>query len=197
MEEIRCFIAIELPEELKQELARLIVRLKARQPPPAKWVDPASIHLTLNFLGNVAVERIDEITMAMTEATRQIPPFQLEVKELGAFPNINRVQIVWVGISGELDTLIRLQRLLDSNLSQLGFNAEARAFTPHLTLARVRDQASPEERQKLGKLIAGTTFEAGIIKVKSIGLIKSQLTRAGAIYSRISLAELGGGLTLP
>ncbi|MBM2824357.1 MAG: 2'-5' ligase [Dehalococcoidales bacterium] len=196
MEEIRSFIAVELPEGLQQELARLITRLKTRSF-SAKWVDPASIHLTLKFLGNVAVERIDEITMAMMEATQNIAPFQLEVKELGAFPNLNRVQIVWVGISGELDKLSQLQQLLETNLSQLGFPTEARPFTPHLTLARLRDQASPEERQRLGKLIASTAFEGGIIKVESIGLIRSELTRAGAIYSRMTLAGLGGGLRLP
>ncbi len=194
MELVRSFIAIELPDELKAGLTRLQAQLKLAEPPPVKWVDPFSIHLTLKFLGNIAVDRISEITRAMEAATQGIPPFHLEVKGLGVFPNLRRVQVVWVGISGEVDELGQLQQRIESNLAPLGFTAESRPFTPHLTLARLRDQASPDERQRFGQLIAGTRFEAVYtIKVDSINLMRSQLTRGGAIYSRLSSVELKGG----
>jgi len=191
MEQVRSFIAIELPDELKVGLAELEAQLKQGKPPSVKWVDPSSIHLTLKFLGNIAVDRISAITRAMEEATRELSPFQLKVTGLGVFPNLKRVQVVWVGIGGEVDKLGQLQQRIESNLVPLGFTAESRRFTPHLTLARLRDQALPDERQRFGQLIASTKFEAVYtIKVDSINLMKSQLTREGAIYSRLSSVGL-------
>jgi len=191
MEQVRSFIAIELPDELKLGLAQLEAQLKMSKQPWVKWVDPYSIHLTLKFLGSITVDRISEITRAMEEAIQGISPFHLEVKDLGVFPNLRRVQVAWVGISGEVDKLSQLQQHLESNLARLGFAPESRPFTPHLTLARLRNQASLDERQGFGQLIATTRFEAAYtIKVDAISLIRSQLTREGAIYSRISSVRL-------
>jgi len=190
MEQIRSFIAIELPKELKQRLAQLETQLKVDRQPWVKWVKPDSIHLTLKFLGNIAVDTTAAITRAIEASVRGIKPFHLKVKELGVFPNLKRVQVAWVGISGDTDKLTRLQKHLESNLSPLGFAAESRSFTPHLTLARLNERASPDERQAFGQLIASTRFENGDIKVDAISLMKSQLTRAGAIYTRISLVSL-------
>jgi len=194
MEQVRSFIAIELPDELKEGLAQLEAQLKLGKPSSVKWVDPSSIHLTLKFLGNIAVDRISAITQAMEEATQGISPFHLEVTGLGVFPNLKRVQVAWVGIGGEIDKLGQIQQRIESSLAPLGFTAESRLFTPHLTLARLRDRASADERQRFGQLIAGTRFEAVYtIKVASINLMRSQLTREGAIYSRLSTVGLRGG----
>ena len=196
MEQVRSFIAIELPNELKVGLSQLEAQLKSGKQPGVKWVNPYSIHLTLKFLGSIAVDKISQITKSMSEAVQGISPFHLEVKELGAFPNLRRVQVVWVGISGEVDKLGQLQQRIESNLARLGFAPESRPFTPHLTLARLRNQASLDERQRLGELIAGTRFEvAYTIKVDTISLIRSQLTREGAIYSRISAVGLNKPLS--
>ncbi len=194
MEQIRSFIAIELPDEIKVKLGQLKARLQSDKQTWVKWVEPDSIHLTLKFLGNIAIDRTGEILKAMKEATQAVPTFHLEVKDLGVFPNLKRVQVVWVEMSGEIDKLGQLQQRLDSNLALLGFAPESRPFTPHLTLARLRDQASSDERQGFGQLIAGTKFEAGTINVDAISLMRSQLTRKGAIYSRISLVELSKNL---
>ena len=191
MEQIRSFIAIELPDELKLGLTQLEARLKSANQPWVKWVNPYSIHLTLKFLGSIAADRTGQITRAIEEAVRGIPPFHLEVKDLGVFPNLRRVQVAWVGVGGELDKLGQLQQRIESNLAPLGFAPESRPFTPHLTLARVRDWASLEERQRFGQLIANTRFEAAYtIEVDAINLMRSQLTREGAIYSRISSVRL-------
>jgi len=190
MEQVRSFIAIELPDELKRGLSQLEARLKLGKQPWVKWVDPYGIHLTLKFLGSIAADRIGEITRAMEEAAQGIPPFHLEVKGLGVFPNLRRVQVVWVGMGGEVDRLRQLQQRVESNLVPLGFAAESRPFTPHLTLARLREQAPLDERQRFGQLIGSTRFEAGTIEVDAINLIRSQLTREGAIYSRISSVNL-------
>ncbi len=191
MESVRSFIAIELPDELKRELSQLRAQLKPGELPWVKWVDPYGIHLTLKFLGNVDKNRLDDVTGAMEEAARGIPPFHLEVRELGVFPNLRRVQVAWVGISGEVDKLGQLQQRLESDLAPLGFATESRPFMPHLTLARLRGQASLPERQRFGHLIVSTRFESAQgIKVDVISLIRSQLTGKGAIYSPISSVGL-------
>jgi 2'-5' RNA ligase len=191
MEQVRCFIAVELPDEVKTGLDQLQAQIKSGRQTSVKWVDPYGVHLTLKFLGNVASDRIDPITAAMEEASQGVSPFQLEVKDLGVFPNLRRVQVVWVGVGGEVDKLAKLQQRLESNLAGLGFAPERRRFTPHLTLARLRDRASLEEREGLGKLIASTKFEAAYtFPVDAVSLMRSQLTREGAIYSRIGSVEL-------
>ena len=191
MEEVRSFIAVELPGELKQELTQLEDRLKLSNQPWVRWVNPYSIHLTLKFLGNVATDRLDAITRSMEEASRGSAPFHLEVRELGVFPNLKRVQVAWVGVKGEVDTMQQLQQRIESGLVPLGFASESRRFTPHLTLARVNNRASPNERQRFGELIASSSFEAvHSIEVNAVNLMKSQLTREGAIYTRISSVAL-------
>jgi 2'-5' RNA ligase len=190
MEQIRSFIAIELPDKLKLKLGELETQLKSGRQSGVKWVNPDSMHLTLKFLGNIPVDKTGEITGAIGEAARGVSPFSLKVEGLGAFPNLRRVQVVWVGLSGEVEKLSRLQQQLELNLELLGFSPESRAFTPHLTLARVNNRASPDERQALGEQIAETKFESGTFQVSAVSLIKSQLTRQGAIYSRISSVNL-------
>ena len=191
MEQIRSFIAIELPDELKTELSQLQAKLKLGRQSWVKWVDPYGVHLTLKFLGNIAIDRTGEITKAIEAAAQGMSPFRLEIKGIGVFPNLRRVQVAWVGISGEVDKLGQLQQRIESNLAHLGFTPESRPFTPHLTLARLRDQASSDERQRFGQLIADTRFEAvHPIEVDAINLMRSQLAREGAIYNQISSTEL-------
>jgi len=191
MEPIRSFIAIELPDELKLALTRLQTSLKQVAPPVVKWVEARGIHLTLKFLGNVSSDRINDIIQVMEQSARGIPPFQLEAKNVGAFPNLKRPQVLWVGVSGQLDRLSQLQQRIETNLVPLDFAAEQRPFTAHLTLARIREQASSHERQRLGEFVVAAKFDtAYTIAVNSVSLMRSELTREGAIYSRIGSVQL-------
>ena len=190
--EIRSFIAIELPEEVREGLARLRSELERDEHRFVKWVDPGGIHLTLKFLGNIPFKQVTEITKAIEEAAQGISPFHLEISGIGAFPNLKQVRVLWVGISGEVDKLSMLQQNMDSALAALGFAKEERSFVPHLTLARIRQGASPSERSSFGDLVGSTIFEDKYhIKVNAISLMKSQLTPAGAIYTRLSVVGLG------
>ena len=190
MEEIRLFVAIELPDDIREGLGRLISKMKYKAP-DAKWVDAGGIHLTLKFLGSVDSARTSEITEAITEAASGISPFSLEVAGLGVFPGLNRVRVVWVGLEGETGKLSLLQNRLDANLDILGFPPENREFTPHLTLARVRENATPPERQALGQLIAAAKIEpVGSFTAESVSLMRSQLNPRGAIYTRLAGVEL-------
>jgi len=189
--EIRSFIAIELSEEAKEGLARLRKELERDEHKFVKWVDPGGIHLTVKFLGNIPSKRVTEITEAIEESAQGISPFHLEISGLGAFPSLRQARVFWVGIGGEVDKLSRLQQNIDSALAALGFAKEERSFVPHLTLARIRQGASPPERRSFGELVGSLIFEDKYhIKVEAINLMRSQLTPAGAIYTCLSAVGL-------
>ena len=192
-EQVRSFIAVELPQEIKIELAHLQERLKrACGYCPAKWVAVESIHLTLNFLGDVPLSRLDDIKSAVAQAAVASDTFELALDGLGAFPNLERPHIVWVGLSGNVEKLSKIQKRLEQLLVMLGFNSENRPFSPHLTLARVRDEASAADKKSLGQAISSTTCKTDCpIPVRQVSLIKSQLTPAGPIYTVLSSATLG------
>lgn len=191
-QQIRSFIAIELSEEAKKGLARLRKELERDEHRFVKWVDPGGIHLTLKFLGNIHSGRVTEIAEAMKKATQGIPPFLLEISGLGAFPSLKQARVFWVGVSGDLDKLSELQQNIDSAVAALGFAKEERPFVPHLTLARIREGASPSERTSFGELVGSTVFEDKYpVKVEGVRLMRSQLTPARPIYTCLSLVGLG------
>jgi len=185
MEEIRSFIAIELPAEVKRRMGELEASIRKQREFNCKWVDPESIHLTLKFLGNVSSGMVSQLTDAMTAAAAGTGPFRLEVSDTGVFPNPQRVRVVWVGVKGDVEVLAQLQERLDKLLAGIGFAPENREFSPHLTIGRVRDEAGPAERQALGKLIAATEFAGGAFAVEGYSLMRSVLSRQGSIYSQL------------
>jgi 2'-5' RNA ligase len=191
-ERIRSFIATDLPDASKRALRALQNRLKkGYDNAPVKWVDPNSIHLTLKFLGGIDVAMTARLLAVISEAVRGVRPFQVELKGLGVFPNPNRVRVVWVGMGGDVDKLAFIQERIETGVVPLGFPAENRPFSPHFTLGRVREQASPEERRRLGQLVAEAVFEGGgCFTIDAVHLIKSQLTHQGAIYTKIGSVEL-------
>jgi 2'-5' RNA ligase len=191
-EQIRSFIAIELPEEAKEGLARLRRRLERDEHKSVKWVDPKGIHLTLKFLGNISAGQVAQITAAVEEASGGISPFHLEISGLGAFPSVRQPRVLWVGVGGETDKLSRLQQGIDSALAALRFSREERPFVPHLTLARTREGASGPERRSFSELVSSTIFEDKYpFEVEAVKLMRSQLTRTGAIYACLSVVRLG------
>ena len=196
--ELRAFIAIELPAGLIAELDSLEARLKGGGTYPVKWVKPSSIHLTLKFLGSVDSGLVPGIVAAMEVAADGIHPFDLAVGGLGVFPDSRRVQVAWVGLIGQVDRLTVLQGRLETELARLGFAAERRPFKPHLTIARLRERASPQERQGFGRLIAEADFAPDFsFSANAISLMRSQLTREGAIYSRLGSVVLSEPLSTP
>jgi 2'-5' RNA ligase len=183
-EQIRSFIAIELPQNIQSGLAQIRSELERAEHPFVKWVNPEGIHLTLKFLGNIPFKRVTKVAKAMEEATQGFSPFRLEISGLGAFPNLKQPRVVWVGIKGEIDKLLSLQQNIDSALALLGFAREERPFMPHLTLARIKERASPAERKSLGELIMSTSLEISYpFEVMDVSLMRSQLTPEGAVYT--------------
>lgn len=190
-QQIRSFIAIELPDEVKVSLAGLQAEFKLAGHSFVKWVATEGIHITLKFLGNIPSGKVSEIVRAMERAAQGFLPFRLEVHGLGAFPNLKQPKVLWVGVGGQVDQLVSLQQRIDQALVPLGFSPESRPFAPHLTLARLREGALPPERRSFGELVQKTTFEAKLkVEVSSISLMRSQLLPTGAVYSRLAEVKL-------
>ena len=194
MEPVRAFIAIELPNSVKSALSQLQDSLKQGDHAAVKWVNPDGIHLTLKFLGNIASGAIPELTKAISDAARGIAPLRLGLTQLGVFPNLRAPRAVWVGLGGEIATLSVIQENIESALIPLGFPPERRAFSPHLTLGRVRERASPAEQRRLGAAVASLKTDTRLsFTVDSLSLMRSRLTREGAFYSRLSSVALQSG----
>jgi 2'-5' RNA ligase len=194
MEPIRAFIAIELPSKIRAALSQLQDNLKTSKSAAVKWVDPEGIHLTLKFLGNVDEAEIPALNKSLSEAVREVAPFYLELGDPGAFPSFQAPRVVWVGIGGEIEPLRTLHNSIDRVLTPLGFPPEKRAFSPHLTLGRVREEALPGEKRRLGENVAALkTGVKSSFKVESINLMRSKLTREGALYSCLASFALCGG----
>jgi len=188
---IRSFIAIELPEEAKKGLQRVQSELSLGRYPFVKCVSPEGIHLTLKFLGNIPEPKLAAIVKVMEQSSQGVTPFPLQITEVGAFPNMRRPRVIWVGIKGELDKLIGWQKRLDEGLVPLGFPREERPFTPHLTLARVRENCSPADRLRFGETVATAHVEIDYkFTVTSLNLMRSQLRPTGAVYSRLAEIKL-------
>ncbi len=133
-----------------------------------------------------------QIVEAMSRVAMTHAPFKLQVSGTGAFPSWQRPQVVWVGVGGELDKLNALQKGLEFALSPLGFPPESRSFSAHLTLGRLRDRVTPDDRRRFAEFAQKVEFKTSLaFEVSAIRLMKSQLTPAGPIYSELAAAKLG------
>lgn len=194
MSSVRAFVAIELPEEVRMYLAKIQSSLRQMLAPVVRWVEPQGVHLTLKFLGGVEASRLPKLEGCVAGATGDSHPFSLTVEGLGCFPNRQQPRVLWVGLQGQLEQLVQLQRAVETALRPMGFPSEDRAFSPHLTLGRLRDEVSREERRRVGEVVASLEVGAGpAFDVTSISLIRSQLTSQGAVYSGLATMPLAAG----
>lgn len=189
METIRSFIALELPGDVKETIALIIKRLRPAQHRYVKWVSPEGTHLTVKFLGNIFPSQIAQIMDIMSTAAAKVPPLELRLGGLGMFPNEHRPRVIWVALEGNTEPLAAMQREIELALAPLGFAPENRAFTPHLTLGRVRDNASPDERKEIAGVVKDKKIDyESTFTLRELSLIKSTLTPTGAIYNRLDSA---------
>lgn len=196
---IRTFVAIELDPTLRSALGQLQSRLKQvipnRLPSGARiqWVRPDSIHLTLKFLGDTDETRLGDIERALAHAAASRARFSLEVSVLGVFPDLRAPRVLWVGLSGRQDQgqthapdpLARLAGDIDQAMATLGFPLEKRPFSPHLTLARIKEHAREVGRALAGSGVMEHPQSLGTLSVQAIALIKSELKPSGAVYTRL------------
>jgi 2'-5' RNA ligase len=194
MEEIqRLFIAVELSEEIRRWLEDARTRLVERIPPGAiRWVDPGAIHLTLKFLGDTPSPKLEGIRGVLDALVRSTRPFPLSVEGLGCFPNTARPRVLWAGIRPE-PMLSDLQRRLEGELDRAGFPREPRAFSPHLTLGRVREGVPGARLAEIGRAVGAVTLESTVgMDGKDVCLFRSVLRPGGAEYSVLHRSPFSG-----
>jgi 2'-5' RNA ligase len=185
---IRCFMAIDLPETLRPQLALLQGELK-KTGADVRWVAVGNIHLTLKFFGNVPDNEIDPITQAARDVAAQQHPFELRATQAGAFPSMKSPRVIWVGLGGDVIPLAQMYHQLEKAFEVLGHPPEGRAFNPHLTLGRVK---SPANRHRLSLALEKLPpLKWPPFMVKEIILFKSTLTPQGSIYAPLKVIKLG------
>ncbi|MGD8855981.1 MAG: RNA 2',3'-cyclic phosphodiesterase [Chloroflexota bacterium] len=189
MKTIRSFIAIEIAADVRRSLAELQEELVNTVPIGAvRWVAPGNIHLTLKFLGDTEMSAVGPIESRLEEMAASFEPFEVRLGKVGCFPNPRRPRVIWVGIEGDLDLLMRLQQEVEQSLSELGWPAEKRRFHPHLTLGRVKDSRQVIE----ARMPWGRQRVTGQQRVTEVCLIESDLQPTGAVYTVLKRASLAG-----
>jgi len=179
---VRCFVAVDFEDpELLDSLVRAQDLLRGTGA-DLKVVERENIHLTMRFLGDVREGLLEELKGVVSGIGFE--PFRAELRGLGAFPNLRRPRVVWVGLTKGAEELSEIFKRLESGLLGLGFRPEGRGFSPHITLARVR---SGRNREKLAEQVSRNADEEfGEFTVRYIRLKKSVLTPKGSIYSTIA-----------
>jgi 2'-5' RNA ligase len=176
----------------KSALADVIRRLAIQAPNGVRWVNPAGMHLTLKFLGNVEPGLVDRIIEAMARTAAEASPFSIHLSGLGMFPNERRPRVLWAGVQGGLHPLQRLREEIEETVSGLGFPRERRPFNAHLTLGRVREPVSSAMVRRISAAVTSASLEATEPwLVDSVHLMRSTLAPGGAKYSALASVPLG------
>lgn len=186
---MRAFIAIELSEEIREILAQAESHLKYSGA-DVKWVEKGNIHLTLKFLGEIDEKKLQQVVTSLEIVAKGASPFEISIKDLGAFPTMEYPRVIWVGLDKGSEEAKALAQRIDEELSKMGFAKESRPFTAHLTIGRVR---SPKNKEKLREKMLNYRLPTTDYRlIKHITLFQSALTPKGAIYTKLHEAGLSG-----
>lgn len=180
---MRCFIAIDIDEQIRKSLAKLQNDLRDKadvHKGDVKWVNPDAIHLTLKFLGEIKDEQAVDVCNIAKDVAGRHQSFDLEVEQVGHFGGAS-ARVLWVGAGQNCNDLSGLQQDLEEQLDLAGWPKEGRKFSAHLTLCRVRNSKAGT---KLAQLIRPySDYKLGTMPADSVSVYQSQLTPEGPIYT--------------
>jgi 2'-5' RNA ligase len=188
---VRVFIAIELSEPVCDAIQKQTARLRQTLGNELiRWVPTQNMHLTLKFLGDTTTSHLEFLKQMLAREANSHPQFNLQLGGLGAFPNSKRPRLLWIGINAPAD-LVSLQKSIESGTSRLGYEQEERAFSPHLSIGRVRQNIGPPEQQKIRTALDTIQLgNIGIARVDFVHLYRSDLQPSGSIYTKLFSAPL-------
>lgn len=183
---MRTFIAIDLPGNIKEELAALQGEMR-RAGADISWTRPENIHLTLKFLGEIDKKILGEIEQLCRACADRHEPFGLHLHGTGFFPNPRHPRVLWAGLAGAVEAVEQLQEEIDAAMEALGFEREEKDFRPHLTLGRIRSNKNIRELQAIAESysLPELSFEVG-----EVVIMKSDLHPQGASYSQLATIKI-------
>ena len=185
MKSIRSFIAIELSNDIKNNIGQIVARLTVDNKLAVRWVPLNNIHLTLKFLGDVDYKIIEGLNNNLQKNLNNLEKFEITFKNIGVFPNIDHPKIIWLGVQNS-KSLNTAYKVIDDTASKLGIKSENRPFSPHITIGRVKKDITRIETQQIKKPISSVTINTvGTQPVNDITIFKSTLDPHGAVYSPI------------
>lgn len=190
---MRIFCAVELPEDVRARAAAHLAQLReatAHLPHKVSWERAEKLHLTLKFLGEVEATRVESLERAAKRAAGSVEQFEARLQDAGAFPPRGNPRVLWLGLQDETNALARLQERLEAECALENFPREARAFHPHITIARIRVPAAAPARH-LAKLHGEMGFDPpASFNVNEIIVMRSELGAGGSRYTPLSRHEL-------
>jgi len=181
----RAFVAVEISEGARRQIAYLLNMLRREPDAPVRWVRPELMHLTLAFLGEVPPGFIAAATACLTEVASGHRLFTMRLKGMGAFPSQARARVVWIGTERGRDEVCALQAAVAKALRSVGYQPERRSFSPHLTIGRLRIPGDVSRTAAVG-------FESEPFAVERVVLFRSVLAPAGPVYSVIAEFPFAG-----
>lgn len=191
---VRSFIAIPVPSEGITVLQETVKKLDSELGNCVRWVRPEGIHLTLKFMGDIPAGMVQRVLEPLPSVTARFSPFGLSIAGLGVFPNLRRPRVLWAGVDGDMETLSALQLAVDDAVADLGLPKEQRAFSPHLTLGRVRRDVPEGQLRKLGQTVQqGELPGAPSWTADTVNLMRTELDHAGSRHYLVGSATIGGG----
>lgn len=177
---MRLFTGIDLPEDVRERLERLLMHL--RPTAHLKWSPVYNLHVTLKFIGEWAEEKLPQLETALRSIPKR-PAIRVEVRGLGWFPNPHHPRVFWVAAHGG-DALAALAKDSETALEPLGIAKEGRAFTAHLTLARIKEPVPLDSLR--GAIAQVESADFGTFDADRFYLYRSQPGSAGSIYTKLS-----------
>jgi len=192
---LRTFIALEIPPHLQKKIQQATEPLRqAIGSSLVRWVSAQNVHLTLKFLGDVSPANVNMLTQMLRAEADSCSSFEMQISGLGSFPSLRRPRVLIVGIQASAG-LEALYRAIESACARLGYESDAkkgeREFSPHLTIGRVKQEASAGDQQKIRRAIEETKIDSlGTARVDSVHLYKSDLKPGGSVYTQIFSALL-------
>jgi 2'-5' RNA ligase len=184
---MRLFVALNLPKKERERIRRSTKKLRETEM-PVRWTDEDHYHVTLKFLGEVRRERLEDVTKAVHAVAESTKAFKTKLGGFGAFPSVRQPSVIWLGV-GATPELRLLKQDLEWSFGDIGFEAETRAFHPHVTLGRTDERDGAGAFRGLDEVLADLDCR-GEVKVNTIELMKSQLSSKGPTYTVISTARL-------
>ncbi len=191
---VRAFLAIDLPKELKKELSEL-AKVSPREGIKGKWVEEPNLHLTLHFFGSISERMVEKIIQEGEKLFPELSPIELEIEELGFFPERGKPRVLWIGVKDKQDSLSKLYKEVKKLLEKLKLEERKENFHPHITLLRIKEITNQEkflkDLQKIkekAKDLKGYSF-----LIKEVILFKSELTPKGPIYTPLKNFPLKEG----